>query len=143
MKCQQGYSLIELIVVLCLIMGLSLTALVKSTEILKLAGISSQSKLIQSLISNAIISAYRQNAEFRLQVTQDRIRLLKGNKLVDQHIIRKNIVLSKASEPATSAWTEAIYPGGSQSPFTLQLTSGIHTCLVTVSLRGRVSRKCL
>lgn len=138
-----GYSLTELLVVLCLTIGLSLTAMVKSAELLKITALSSQAKLIQSLISNAIISAYRQNSELSLNIYKDKILLMRAGKIIDQQIVRKNIELSKVNQPISSVWIESIYPGGSQSPFTLQLKSGALSCLITVSLRGRVIRKCL
>lgn len=139
----RGSTLIELLFIIVFITCLSSAALITSAEINSLASINSQAKIIQNLISNSIFSAYRQNRKQTLSISKFRINVFRNNDLIDQHILKNGIFLSKVNQQITLPWIEDIYPTGSQSPFTLQINNKKHICLITASLRGRVSRKCI
>jgi type II secretory pathway pseudopilin PulG len=138
-----GYSLFELIIASAVFISLTSVALVTSSKLIATAKLHSQAKATQTLISNAIFSAYKQKSKLTLSISPDAVRMFRNTKLIDQIKAPPSIYYSKVNKVIEDPWIEDIYPTGSQSPFSLQINNKTDACIISVSLRGRVSSKCL
>jgi hypothetical protein len=142
-KVELAASLFELVLFCAFISISACLSLISSSELLVSGRLLAQTKIVQGLISNSISSAQQQNTRLTLYGSGNLIQLFKNSQILDQHRIPTSIQIKRKGQEHKTSWTEEIYATGSQSPFSLELKNKSASCLISISLRGRVSRKCI
>ena len=137
-----GYSCLELILVLAISAILTTAAGMLSVKLINIRILTGQAQQLEMYISRVMSSSTLQHRRLTLSFSRQRLQVFRDVKLISQFVPAKGLILKKHSATDLVSWIEEIYPSGVQNPFTIELIHNKDLCLLTSSLRGRVSSKC-
>lgn len=134
----KGLSLLETLI------GVALLAIVASISIPSATGIISshylyreRDFLVRTLEKAHLISINRET-KATLELKHDRYELKLNSKLITSHLIHSNYKIIKPMAPHSISF----YHSGTTSPETIILRGNSASCIISLSLRGRITSSC-
>jgi hypothetical protein len=129
---------------IALVIGLAFITLAtsNSADIIRTSTLHSHSKQIEHFLARTLAASVNQKAKLTLYISRHELQVFKNIQLLSKYKTPKGYSLKKQSTQNLDSWIEDIFSSGVQSPFTLVLTKNKDFCLITISLRGRVTTKC-
>lgn len=133
-----GYSLIELWLVLGLVAILLCAGAASLQSTVESQALKSETKQIVSLLDNLSVRAMQHEKDIRLEIQSTGYAGYSNNICFLQGTLPRPLKFEEASTKSL-----LFLKNGVSSPGTLRLSDGKRTCLIILSLRGRVRSQCL